>query len=933
MMRRILALLVLLAAVTWSRCQSLPPVGPGDYVIQPGSYVMTGVLAVDVNVTQVIRGNCTIAGEVCVWIDLNSFGFNLTSANSSAPLEVSGVSFTNSQPYGMAALRLSSLLGSLNVNSVGFSNASTPFISGFPPASANLSYVNITDVTASTVIDIAPIYNPADPNFFPFMNSLRLSNVRAEHNLPLNPTTNDSLISLKVQVIDVIEYADSIFTNNTNLLRIGDSPVVFISDGVSQLLVRRCSFSNHRLITSLGASGQPQTESPLFLQTTTSTGPTWIIEDNTLSQNEAPFLQFLALPSIVIQRNHFINNPNSLISNGMIKLTGALLNNTYVRSGMYSLSSDPSATTNTQLNITNDLFDFQMEGIGVSLVSISTWSSVHLTNVTFQNILPGNVTAVVSAVYFERVNNVTVSNCEFMNISFSNVSGSGSHAGRMMVGFTELTSRTTIFTLSNNLFGSYDLSDTVTADIVAQAQAGLSGTLRLISSPSTALLNMSRLASTTNVEIRSPLIVSDSIFNKADFGIGSFTLFGRLFVPSPLVLFGRVQLTLGPRADFTWTPSLNGTIQVDSVPTFTPKVIASSTVFGVDLGNGLSVPIGSLYVLVSQSIATLPTTTSVVASWSGKTTNPGFTGTIIATNSHVVSGETYSEITMDATPLCSISCVVGACNTREFCTCSAGWSGTACTCLDSGRPAGAQCGTSTTSFEWFTYTPQSVSPTSTLLVPSQLTYYVNSDMSISGTLHLNSGSKLVILGQLSVSGNVIMDNDVLGYPYSCDFYTPTMIFSGSISTTNMASFVLNIGTASAPVCIAKKRDFANDNYDALVVVNSTAQIAGTMNVDARNVDVPSGKQQMTKLIAIGGSSQIDLLTVTVQNKTGICSETTKTPSLLSVTFTVCNGTRTKVQWWWYGAPIIGVVVVLIVFITVVFTVPKYKRAIFPYSAK
>jgi hypothetical protein len=914
--------------------QTLPAAGPGDYVIAPGDYNMTSNIVIDVNATSSIRANCALAGEVCVTIDSQGFAFLLSSLDPTTPLSIYGIRFTNTLASGLASLNLSSIIGPLSIENGSFDNSSTPFISGLPPVSLSLSYFNLTDNTASKIIDIFPTLDEFN---FPIMESILLDHVSAENNLPAIPSINDSLISLQIQVVDLVTIVDSSFVNNANLLRIGESPTIVVSDGISHLIIRRSSFSNHPLISYTDINDGITTNSALFWQKTTSHGPYWLISENVFSNNQAPFVQVEYVDSILFEKNQFLDNPDSMIFDGSIEDGVVFRNNIFVRSGRIIVNTDPSFIL-TNATFTNDQFDFDVQGgADERFLQFFNLDAVTLRNVTFANIAPGNVSvAYPSVVYFEAIPSIMVDDCTFSNISFSDSSSSSIvHAGRLMVGYVDVTPITTVMTLKNNRFGEYEVEDEVTADIVAYAIQGRTGTLQLVSSPSSAVLNISRLATTAAVQIQSPVEIRDRMFNRANYGLGDVSLSNRLFVRSPLVVFGRMQLTLGTRVDFYWTPARNGSIQVQRVPTFVPRINhLSGTRLAVDLSNGLSVPKNSLYVLITQSKTVLPTQTDAIPIWSGKTNKPGFNGVLILTNSTTQGVDTYSEITMRATPICSIACVVGDCEHREFCTCDNGWAGTACTCLENGRPAGVQCSNSTTQFEWVASSPQTIASTSQLLVPAGLTYYVNSDMAVTGELLLTSTSKLVVAGQLSVSGSIIMDNEAEGYPFSCDFFTPTMITCGSLTTSSTGVLSVKANINNVQSCSSNKRDFTTDNFDSLIVVNSNAQLSGSLNVDATSVEVASGKQQKVKVLATNSSSsQIDLLAVNVETKKEVCPSTDKLPTLITVTFTICNGKKQKVQWWWYGAPVIAVGFILIVIVAISLIVPSYRRSIFPYSAK
>lgn len=940
-----LGLLALIAALLCVNSQNLPAVGPGDYLVTPGSYVMTGNMVFNVNDTGLIAGDCGMAQEPCVTIDTQGFSFSLQSLNATAPLHISGIRFTNTLLTGTAALNLSSPIGPLSLEKVTFENASTVFIFGLPPASLSISNSVFSNNNVSRLIEIFPL---ADDLVFPIMGSLEMSNLLFENNLPEFPTVNDALVYIQVQIIDLINIEDCIFDNNAGILRIGDSLGILVSDGVSELRIVRSTFRNHQEITGEITIGGPIVSLPLIWQRTTSRGPAWIFSENTVTGNSATIISVVFVDSILYEGNSFIDNPTAKLLDGNIQLGAVFKNNVYLRSGHFAIHADPSATS-SNVTFQNEDFDFQLTAVESKLIQIFDFKLLVLSSNQYHNIFPGNISNSPAVIYVERVNTVTITDCSFSNISFSNVPAS-THAGCLMAGYTDIIATTISMTTSGVTFDEYPVEDAVTADFVALASQGRTGVLQLASSPLSSLFNVSRIATTTDVIIRSPAEIRTSIVNRADFGTGAVTLQSNLYVRTAVELMGRIQLYLGPRVDFYWTPQRNGSIQAHWVPTYIPRIVPTATTrYAVDLGDGLSVPANSRYILITQARADLPAQTAVIPIWQGRTSKPGFSGRLVAGNSTTVGSETVNEVTMIATPLCSVACVVGDCNHREYCTCSNGWTGTACTCLTDGRPAGVGCSNSTTNFEWVADTPQSLASGSTLLIPRQLAFIIDSDMQVDGELRLTSTSKLFVKGRLSVSGKIIVENEAEGYPYSCDFYMPTQVTVGSLQSTTTSSFEVIALMSNVASCPSKRdaqslsetgrslqrdsMDYASDNYDALIVVNQSAQMAGSLTVDATGITVKAGKQQQAKILATNSSSQIDLLTVTVNTQPTICSTVDKAPLLVSAVFTVCNGEKRKVQWWWYGVPIIAIVVVLIVITIVILSVPSYRRAILPYSAK
>jgi hypothetical protein len=989
----IIVTLSFLLLLPWAASsQSLPAAGPGDYLIEPGEYTMTNDIVIDVNATGLVAGNCSLASVgPCVVIHLDGFAFFFTSAPETPSLQVSGIRFINQVASNTtAALNIDSRISRIDLQNLEMVNSSSPLLRGIAPEYASISNLVLTDNNISRAIDLF-----STPTPFQIMTELTVEGVIAQNNVLVfssnqsSSSSNSSsyeetswetssLIFLSVQSIDLITFSDSYFSNNPNILSIGYSPTSLVSDGVFLLKVERCEFRDHQPQPHAQVDGEPiassinRESSALFFQSTTSFGPSWIFDRNTFSSNNVTIIKVDSIPAISFTRNHIEWHNQQMTFSGQISSYASFASNTYLHgSGMLSITSDeslpPSAVTNVTMN--DEWLDFGGENLlsiaeseGALLAEIANvhsfygFDKVVLKNVTYMNIEPANITSPLvhpAVVYLERVASATVELCSFKNVSLT-TSGMH-HAGRITAGFTLSTTTTTTLTLkSNNYFGAYDPRDTTTADVVAQCRSGAAGTLNLVNSPTTATLNLSRIASTIpNLVIQSPLIIRETLFNLAEFGF-TFVSVSRISIHDPIVVYGRMSLSISSRADFFWTPSRNGSLVMVPVSTFIPRLTVTNCVFAVDLGDGLSVPSGSLYTLVSPSrIAALPTP-SVIEAWSGKTAKPGFTGALIKTSIGTDPNNPAEEvfaIAMRASPTCSIPCVVGVCDKREDCTCSSGWSGTACTCLNDGRPSGATCSNSTTSFEWVATTPQIIAPSVRFSIPDSLTYYVNSDMSIVGELVMASTSRLVVTGALSISGSLSMESEADSYPFSCDVYMPNMISCGSLATTSSFSASVTLDAGSIPVCQNSKRDsigsqgqsysrrrdsedFFDDSYNVLIAVNGSTQMAGSIHVDATSLDVTPGRQQQLGLVGSRGVlTQTDTLAVSATTKDGLCTTPDTKPTLISLTVTACNGEKTKTQWWWYGVPVIAIVVIFVLIVIIVVSVPSYRVAIFPYSAK
>lgn len=944
----LLSLCLVLAAA-----QLPSPPSSGPYLIPPGIYNLTSDIYIDVNATNVIAGNCTAPG-VCVTIDLQGFSFSLSSANQTATLQVSGILFTGGILGQSAALNLTARIGSVSLVNVAHENAAQALLAGIPPNTLSLSSAQFINNTAYKMVDL--YCSSATSATFWSMGVISITSVTAENNFgPGHPSLKRdgntprnasyvSLFSFMVDSIDSVSITHSNFINNLNVLVSGDSPTSIYPNGITALNIVDCLFEGH--------------EDPLYpiiLQTTTSTTTgSWNVTSSRIVANVATFMQVISTSSVSspysdylvgvgFVNNVFMNNPG-LTFWGALQSGGYFSSNVYTGGSgsvmLYSCIICPGYSPAIQHN--NETYDFGLSDVTKPLLQYNGFQSVLVHGTVFKNIEASNITSTPSVLFFTGVTSVTVVNSAFQNVSFT--TNNQTFAGRIMMNYNTANGFVSNLALHNVSFDSYDPQDNMTADVAQFVQLSATGTLVLsgYTSPSnTQLLNLSRIAATGNVNITSPqLVLQEKLYNPIqDYSLALVSVSSRLFVKSPLLVQGRIDLTLRGAVNFTLTPALNGTILLKGTSNFVPSVDASAAIFTVDLGSGLSVPLGSQYDLVSNGINIAPTAAPLALK--DGSSNAYFTGVLALTNQTSDQTYTYGVISMVATPLCNVSCIKGACQYREVCVCMVGWSGEACTCLEQGRPPGAQCTSSLTSFQWITSSPQAIAPTATLAIPDQLTYFVNNDLSVAGTLTLTATSSVVVYGSLSINGTVILASTAANYAGSCDIYIPNMILASSLTLTTPASVQVTLSTATVSVCPASKREAAvsaSNDYNVLIAANTTTAMSGTLVVNSPSLLVNNGRQQQLHLITTDTGNLTDVtitggLTVTANVAPALCSYENTSPQLLSLFISPCNGEVITVQWWWYGAPVIGIAFFLFVIVALSIMVPSWRLAVYPWTAR
>lgn len=950
--------LVLLSVLVLRATGQLPaPPSSGPYLIPAGDYNMTADMFIDVNATGVIAGSCTPGTEPCVTIDLQGFSFSLSSANASAALVVSGIQFTGGLHGQAAALNLTARIAAVTLLGVVHENSSAALLAGIPPNGLSLANVQFYNNTAYKMVDLycdnslsAIFWSMgvitidsvfAQDNFGPSVSLLK-----RDGNTPRN-TSYISLFSFIVDSIDVVNITNSNFINNANVLVSGDSPTGIYPNGITVLNIHNCSFEEH-----------VDPAYPIILQTTTTSGSgSWNVTSSRLLSNRATFIQVLSTSGISVDYSNYIVGigfvNNVFDRNEGLTFWGALQNGAYFANNIYTHGSGSFVTyecvicTNptTTVILSNETYDFDLTDVERPLLQFSGLQSVLVRNSVFKNIAPSNITAIPSVLSFSGVSSVTVANTAFQNVSFT--TNNATFAAHIMMDYDTPNNFVANLKIQNVSFGQYDPEDSTTAEIAQNINPSDSGTLILSGYTNPAkpqLLNLTRLALCGNANITSSqLEVQEKLYNPiTDRGLASIYVASRLFVQNPLLVEGRIVLTLGGAVNFTFTPTMNGTIELKGTNNFVPAVDASAALFTVDLGSGLTVPVDSEYTLITNGINVLPLV-SPIAMQDGSVTNAFFTGVLALTDVSTDSTYTYGDITLVATPQCSISCIKGACLYRQVCVCENGWSGTACTCLQQGRPAGAQCTNSLTSFQWVTSTPQTLAPSATLAIPDQLTYFVNSDFTVAGTLTLTSTSSLVVYGNLTINGTVMVSSTAANYAGSCDVFIPNAIQAGSLSIAPSASIQVALDTSGVSVCPAGQKKEVTvydslDNYNVLIAANETIGLNGSVTINAPYLQVPAGRQQELFLVSTtkGNLSDTALsgsLTVTATLPSVECSYEHNSPQLLSLFVSPCNGEIVTTQWWWYGAPVIGIGFLIFVMLALTIAVPSWRQAIFPWTAK
>lgn len=994
------------ACADWDNPEPLPaPSATETWVIAPGAYYMDAHINLTASNISVITAVCGAIAPPCVTLDMGEFSLLLDSHATTQTLEINYIAFANYTAEGTAAINIQRRLNSLQLKNVRFETSSANFVSAIAPDVVKMTDVTIRDNTSPIIFDFY-----SDPASMTFIGatSLTVTKMDASRNLA---TGEESIFVYRIDTINEVIFEDSYFSVNPNILRIGESSIGnapgIVSNGIELLSVKGCTFEDHSAFPIGPNDGPDGTVGsnvvPLFWQTTkssqTSSSAPWIFSGNTFSRNNATLLKAQLIDYITFENNHFTDSPQSVLFEGQTTKDAIFRNNVYSRSGRYSMITGqvldvgalPTATFIDE-TLDFDLYSDELE-LGNSIqgsqspIVILGVTTATFKNVSFSNVRPAFVTIESSIVAMDSVETISFEDCSFNAVSLTNAGDfipsstpsstpsspvpppssatslniAPAAISRISVTWEAGSSSTPVhMTLKNNNFGSFHASDSSTADIGAfdnsGAPSGQSLTLQGYgtSGPSSPL-EINRIASTSTINIQDDLIVKESIYNPLNAGLGKVIVAEPMVIDRKVSLYGRVELEIGaPKITFLLSKtSTNGSISGVLAPNsdFVPRMTLSpSTRFAVDLSSDLAVPLGSVYPLATYVFTALPSVTNVEPLKDGSAQS-GFTGrlSLSAPRNATSSGNpsTYYTLSMTATPLCTVQCITGVCLGRDYCDCEDGWTGAACTCLESGRPAGASCSNSTTDVEWIASTQQNVNGTLTL--PEGLVYIVRGNMSVSGALTLSEGSQLVVYGQLDVTGSISMRSLAGAYTYSCDLYLPNMIAAQGLSSASSSRFSVAINTKNIPKCGSaisndkKKRDAGDDivlsNYDYIIVVNGSTELGGSIVLDATGVEVPPGRQQQAKLIAVDASannaSNVQLTGLSVQPKTTkeVCSRTETKQTLVSVFFTACNGKKQSVKWWWYGIPIICVVAVAALILILTLAVPPWRRAVFPYSAK
>lgn len=329
----------------------------------------------------------------------------------------------------------------------------------------------------------------------------------------------------------------------------------------------------------------------------------------------------------------------------------------------------------------------------------------------------------------------------------------------------------------------------------------------------------------------------------------------------------------------------------------------------------------------------------------------------------VVNGVLLLEVSGTS---CSIACQHGGnCIGLNICNCPSGWGGIGCACPTTSLPAFATCSTNQV-LSWVINTSMILQGAAqSIVLPDGIDLIVQGDFGLSNgaTLELSSTSTVDIQGTFSSDGGSVIINpstnvldtssgtkradvptatpDATASNASCTFNLTSYIVAQNLNLSsssnitvviNMTSLVDYYGADSGVQCLGSS-PVINVTNSAVVDGYITVIIIGTnASTNARADVVSAGDKSISE-------TSVTLQLSTSTSNSGSCSSSSSSPGLISVFVNPCSGVNPDgsanpagraLKWYYYGIPIIAVLVITVVVAVVLLSVPRFRHKIAPY---
>jgi len=473
------------------------------------------------------------------------------------------------------------------------------------------------------------------------------------------------------------------------------------------------------------------------------------------------------------------------------------------------------------------------------------------------------------------------------------------------------------------------------------------------------------------------IIVPDlCIQDKVNFS-GNVVYFSDKLTGSSNAVLGTDRLSMGPATLSSITILAPSTVPyISYLPHYPPTdsiVLGSGTTLGItNFQVEWNLPFlpdaGSSYRLINSTSATMTTSSPYNVSYATQidsvwyTFNPATCGGICASAN-------------------SKPCVY----TNQPCSCTSGWVGPNCDCLESSVPNSFGCSPSGGSV-WTSNTSTTISSVESVVLPPNYGLDINGDLVIAGNLAMSNGSTLTVRGSLTVHNTGVLGANMTLLEYreasSCIVYSTVSIQAQQFAfdSSSKAELFLDISDLSMDVsCVTPNDSPLHELFNATMLsLSSTTMspqavwivhvvgegrrssapspdtpVAGPPNSPTAPSNVTSTNSTMgfnvvivnskDKSGSIGASTQL----ITTTSNPDECARITSAPGLLSLYVSSCSGMpsetspsaspsgRSKaanLKWYYYGAPIIAALAVAIIVLIAVFAIPDTpcQRWIMPY---
>jgi hypothetical protein len=274
-----------------------------------------------------------------------------------------------------------------------------------------------------------------------------------------------------------------------------------------------------------------------------------------------------------------------------------------------------------------------------------------------------------------------------------------------------------------------------------------------------------------------------------------------------------------------------------------------------------------------------------------------------------------------------LGCATGNCILRDTCSCPLSLSGPHCECTLLGIPNNGFCNP-LGGPNWIVNTSLTLDSFSSLTVPHGYLLSVDGDLTNEGgAILLSESSQVKVNGSITNNGTIQMDSTLhptLHPDGHCSFLPTSSIIASQVSLQPFSHIQITMNANALPT------DRQCDGEIASMQSLDDSLLDGILEIIVQGSDESRMKTDVARSSNSTKSSNAG--TLTVKTETPGCPTVTQSPGIVSLFVQPCDPKNKKksIPWYYWAAPVIAVVTIMIISAIIIVSVPKVRSKVLPF---